>query len=44
MLFDAGLPSAHVIRLPCADHDIFISNESTVLHDMNQFMDGLPKD
>lgn len=42
--FEAGLPSAHVIRLVHADHDIFISNENEVIHDMHQFMDSLPKD
>lgn len=42
--FEKGLPSAHVICLAHADHDIFISNESEVIRDMNQFMDSLPKD
>jgi pimeloyl-ACP methyl ester carboxylesterase len=42
--FEARLSSAHVVRLAHADHDIFISNESTVIRDMNQFMDNLPKD
>jgi pimeloyl-ACP methyl ester carboxylesterase len=41
--FEAGLPSAHVIRIAHADHDIFISNETDVIGDMNQFMDHLPK-
>lgn len=42
--FEASLPSAHVIRLAHADHDIFISNERTVIDDMNEFMNGLAKD
>ena len=36
-------PSAHIIRLPNADHFVFKSNEAEVLHEVNAFMDGLPK-
>jgi hypothetical protein len=40
--FESGLPSAKVIRLPGADHLIFISNESEVLREMNSFLATLP--
>jgi non-heme chloroperoxidase len=41
--FEAGVPSAHVVRLPNADHYIFRSNETDVAREMNVFMDGLGK-
>jgi hypothetical protein len=40
--FEAGLPSAHVVRLPNADHYVFRSNEADVLREMNAFLDKLP--
>jgi len=40
--FESGLPSARVIRLPGADHFIFISNEAEVLREMNAFLATLP--
>jgi non-heme chloroperoxidase len=36
--FEAGVPSAKVIRLPNADHYIFRSNEAEVLRAMNDFL------
>jgi pimeloyl-ACP methyl ester carboxylesterase len=36
--FEAGVPTARVVRLPNADHDIFISNEADVLREMNDFL------
>jgi non-heme chloroperoxidase len=36
--FEAGVPTARVVRLPNADHDIFISNEADVLREMNAFL------
>ncbi len=39
--FEAGNPKAHVVRLPYAKHDVWISNEADVLRQMNEFMDGL---
>jgi non-heme chloroperoxidase len=36
--FQAGVPSAHVIRIPNADHFVFRSNESEVFQDMNTFL------
>jgi hypothetical protein len=38
---EADMKSAHVVRLPYADHYLFRSNESEVLHEMNAFIDGL---
>jgi non-heme chloroperoxidase len=40
--FEAGLPSAHVVRLAHADHYIFESNVSDVLREMNEFLAKLP--
>jgi non-heme chloroperoxidase len=40
--FEAGLPSAHVVRLPNADHFVFNSNEADVLREMNAFLAKLP--
>lgn len=42
--FQHGLPSAHVVRIPNADHNIFISNEADVLREMRAFINGLPHD
>ena len=36
--FEVGVPTARVVRLPNADHDIFISNEADVLREMNDFL------
>jgi non-heme chloroperoxidase len=40
--FAAGVPSAHVLRLPNADHFVFNSNQADVLHAMNAFLAKLP--
>jgi non-heme chloroperoxidase len=40
--FAAGLPSAHVVRLPNADHYVFRSNEADVIREMNAFLTKLP--
>jgi pimeloyl-ACP methyl ester carboxylesterase len=40
--FEIGLPSAHVIRLPNADHYVFRSNEADVLREMYAFLSSLP--
>ena len=40
---EAHYPNAHVVRLPNANHYVFLSNEADVLREMNAFMDGLPK-
>ena len=41
--FEAGNPSARVVRLAYANHYVFRSNEAEVERTMNEFMDGLPK-
>ena len=40
--FEAGVPSARVVRLPHARHEVFSSNEEDVLREMNAFIAGLP--
>lgn len=40
--FQAGVPSAKVVRIPNADHFIFRSNEAEVIRDMNAFIATLP--
>lgn len=40
--FQAGNPSAHVVRLPNADHFVFRSNEGDVQREMNAFLSSLP--
>ena len=39
--FEAGVPSARVVRIANANHYVFLSNEADVMRDMNAFMDGL---
>jgi non-heme chloroperoxidase len=39
--FEAGVPSARVIRLAHANHYVFLSNESDVLREMNDFLGNL---
>jgi non-heme chloroperoxidase len=41
--FQAGVPSARVVRLENAGHDVFQSNASEVLREINDFIQGLPK-
>ena len=41
--FRAGVPSAHVVLLENASHDVFQSNESDILREMNEFIKSLPK-
>jgi alpha-beta hydrolase superfamily lysophospholipase len=41
--FQAGLPSARVVLLENAGHDILQSNESEVLREMNEFIKSPPK-
>ncbi|MCU1250032.1 MAG: putative hydrolase [Edaphobacter sp.] len=40
--FEAGLPSAHVVRLPNASHYVFKSNEADGIREMNAFLSKLP--
>ena len=39
--FAAGVPSAHVVRIPNADHYVFNSNEAEVVREMNVFLSKL---
>ena len=39
--FESGVPSARVVRLPHANHFVFLSNEADVLREMHAFLDGL---
>jgi non-heme chloroperoxidase len=39
---EAGVPSAHIVRLPGADHDVFRSNQRDVVREMNGFLARLP--
>jgi hypothetical protein len=39
----SGIPSAHVVRLPHANHYLFRSNEEDVLREMNAFLATLPQ-
>ena len=41
--FQAGMPSARVVLLENASHDVFQSNESEILREMNEFIKSLPK-
>jgi len=40
--FEAGLPSARVVRIPHADHFVFLSNEAEVLREIQAFLHSLP--
>jgi non-heme chloroperoxidase len=40
--FQSGIPSAHVVRLPHANHFLFITEETDVLREMNAFLEKLP--
>lgn len=39
--FEQGVPSAHVVRIPHAGHDVFNTNEQDVLREMTAFLDGI---
>jgi non-heme chloroperoxidase len=41
MAFEEGVPTAHVIRLPAADHYVYLSNEAEVLREMKSFFSTL---
>jgi non-heme chloroperoxidase len=40
--FESGVPSARVVRLPHANHYVFLSNEADVLREINAFIGDLP--
>ncbi len=39
--FEGGVPAAHVVRLPGADHYVYLSNEVDVLREMKSFLSTL---
>jgi len=39
--FEDGVPTAHVVRLPGADHFVYVSNEVDVLREMKSFLTTL---
>jgi non-heme chloroperoxidase len=39
--FETGVPSARVVRLPHANHYVFLTNEADVLREMRAFVAGL---
>ena len=39
--FEVGVPTAHVVRLPGADHYVYLSNEADVLREMKSFFSTL---
>jgi pimeloyl-ACP methyl ester carboxylesterase len=39
--FETGVPSAHVVRLPHANHAVFMSNEADVIRELRTFLVGL---
>jgi pimeloyl-ACP methyl ester carboxylesterase len=39
--FENGIPSARVVRLPHANHLVFLSNEADVLREMRSFLAGM---
>lgn len=41
--FEAGVPSAQVVRFDGASHNVFESKEADVLREMNDFIRSLPK-
>ncbi len=40
--FEKGVPSARVVRLQNADHNVFLSNEADVLREIDTFLRTLP--
>ncbi len=40
--FENGMPSARVVRVPNANHYVFLSNEAEVLREMRSFLGSLP--
>lgn len=39
--FEKGVPTAHVVLMPNASHDLFLTNEGEVIREMNAFIAGL---
>lgn len=36
--FSHGVPAAHIVRIPNADHYVYLSNETQVIREMNEFL------
>jgi pimeloyl-ACP methyl ester carboxylesterase len=41
--FEAGVPSARVVRIPNASHAIYRSNEADVIREIRAFTAALPR-
>ena len=41
--FEAGVPTAHVVRLAHAGHEVFVTNEAEVIREMTTFLNALPR-
>jgi non-heme chloroperoxidase len=41
--FQRGVPHARIVRIPNADHMVYISNEADVIREMRAFIDALPR-
>jgi pimeloyl-ACP methyl ester carboxylesterase len=39
--FERGVPTARIVRIPHANHYVFLSNEADVLREMDAFIAGL---
>jgi pimeloyl-ACP methyl ester carboxylesterase len=39
--FEAGIPTAHVVRMAHAGHDVFVTNEADVIREMTSFLNAL---
>jgi pimeloyl-ACP methyl ester carboxylesterase len=39
--FEEGVPTAHVVRIPHAGHDVFNTNKDDVLREMTAFLSSL---
>jgi non-heme chloroperoxidase len=40
--FERGMPQARVVRLPHANHYVFLSNQNDVLREVSAFVSSLP--
>jgi non-heme chloroperoxidase len=40
--FETANPSARIVRLPHANHGVFLSNEADILHEINAFISSVP--
>jgi non-heme chloroperoxidase len=40
--FARGVPTAHIVKIPNADHYLYLTNEAQVVAEMNKFLNSLP--